>query len=129
MEEDSLLRIVDIDEVAMKYGISCEICGSQIALVLGGLEVRILEEGDGYVSLIQVPLPADYLDDYLLGEYARRYCLLLNLFKEGVLREVKYELREDIPSLVVRTALGNLGEVSMFVERLVSAYEKIKNSC
>jgi len=55
--EDSLLQVVRLDDVALRYGISCEVCGSQVAMVLDGLEVRVIEEGGSYVAIVQLPLP------------------------------------------------------------------------
>lgn len=127
--EDSLLDVVKLDEVAMKYGVSCEICGSQVALMFGGLEVRIIEESGSYVALVQLPLPGDYLDSYLMDEYLKRYCLFLHLVERGALREVSYELRAEIPSIVAKSAVGNLGKAVEFVEKIARIYEEVAKAC
>ncbi|MDW8082783.1 MAG: hypothetical protein RMI56_03175 [Sulfolobales archaeon] len=127
--EDSLLDVVRLDEVAMKYRVSCEICGSQIALIFGGLEVRIIEEGGSYVALIQLPLPGDYLDSYLLEEYSRRHCLFLHLVGRGVLRDLSYELRAEIPSVVAKSTIGNLGRAAEFIEKIAKTYEEVAEFC
>jgi len=127
--KDSLLETVKIDEVSMKYGISCEICGSQIALNFSGLEVRIVEEEGTYVALVQIPLPGDYLDSYLLEEYSRRYRLFLLLVEEGALTNVAYELRADIPSVVARSVVGSLAKAVELVEKIASVCEKHKDVC
>jgi hypothetical protein len=127
--EDSLLQVVRLDGVALRYGISCEVCGSQVAMVLDGLEVRVIEEGGSYVAIVQLPLPGDYLDEYLEREYLRRYCLFLNFARAGILAGARYELREDIPSLVARADLGNLGNAVKFVETLARVYGEARNRC
>lgn len=125
--EESLRQVVRVDEVAMRYGVSCEICGSQIALNLGGLEVRVVEEEGTYVALVQVPLPGDYMDPYLLEEYSRRYRLFLRLVEGGALRDVRYELREDIPSVVARSRVGDLTKVVEFVSSAARIYDTYKD--
>ncbi len=127
--EDSLLQVVRLDEIALKYRVSCEICGSQVAMMFDGLEVRIIEEGGGYVAMVQLPLPGEYLDEYLEREYMRRYCLFLSFVRAGALTGIRYELREEIPSLIARIELGNLGSAARFVERVAQAYEEVRNRC
>lgn len=126
--EDSFLQVVRLDEVALKYRISCEVCGNQIAMMFDGLEVRIIEEGGGYVAMIQLPLPGEHIDDYLEREYLRRYRLFLGFARAGALIGARYELREEIPSLVVRIELGNLGNAVRFVEKLAQVYSELASS-
>lgn len=124
--EESLQQVVRLDEVAMKYGVSCEICGSQIALNFGGLEVRVVEEGGIYVVLVQIPLPGDYLDSYLLEEYSRRYRLFLHLAEKRVLQGVSYELREDIPSIVAKSKVGNLTKAVELISNIAYIWSEFE---
>jgi len=128
--EESFLEVVRLDEVAMKYGVSCEICGDQVALRFGNLEVRVVSEGSSYVALIQLPLPKDFLDDYLAGEYLERYCIFLKVASRGGLAaSLTYELREDLGALVARVPLGNLGRAVDFVKRFAEVYEEVRGTC
>lgn len=128
--EESFLEVVRLDEVAMKYGVSCEICGDQVALRFGGLEVRVINEGGSYVALIQLPLPKDFLDDYLAGEYLERYCIFLRVAaRGGFVGSLAYELREDVGTVVARVPLGNLGRVVDFVKRFAEFYEEVRGTC
>ena len=128
--EESFLEVVRLDEVAMKYGVSCEICGDQVALRFGNLEVRVVSEGGSYVALIQLPLPKDFLDDYLVGEYLERYCIFLKVAaRGGFTASLTYELREDLGAVVARIPLGNLGRAVDFVKRFAEVYEEVRGTC